>query len=500
LNESNAFTTNDSDSNSFNNNIDFNKSFRKKGRNISLNFENDNSKTESSSINNSRTIFYQGTEPDDNRNQIKNYKNISDNYALGIEYTEPITDSLNISVNLALDRLKLSEDRTAFDYNATTDSYSIENASLTNYLTSTKNRVSPKVGISSRKSKYNFSLYLGTDITQFDNSSLYLGTMTNLNKEYVLPSINFYGGYNFTKSKSIWSNYGYNVDFPSANQILPVENLANPLNTFIGNANLNPNKYHQGYFSFRDYDYATRSGYSIYMGGSYYDSQIVSSTTFDANRKRTTTYENLSGTYETWLGGNWNKSIKNGAHNFKFGFGLNAGYDLSKGFTDGQIYDAKVLDLTPRVNFTYEYGELFTINPTYRYTVNQTNFTNYTVNSASNFVHKFNVQTTNFWPKNWVFGNDFGYTYNSNIADGFKKDFYLLNTSLSYSFYKKKLMAKVKVYDLLNQNQNATRTITPTTIRDEENIVLKRYAMFSLTYKLEKFGAKEKPARNRFMM
>ena len=53
-------------------------------------------------------------------------------------------------------------------------------------------------------------------------------------------------------------------------------------------------------------------------------------------------------------------------------------------------------------------------------------------------------------------------------------------------------LAKVKVYDLLDQNQNATRTITPTAIVDAENTVLRRYVMFSLTYKLEKFGGKKK--------
>lgn len=54
------------------------------------------------------------------------------------------------------------------------------------------------------------------------------------------------------------------------------------------------------------------------------------------------------------------------------------------------------------------------------------------------------------------------------------------------------MTAKVKVYDMLNQNQSTTRTISPTDIRDEENVVLKRYLMFSLAYKLTKFGAKEK--------
>ncbi|MBA4320243.1 MAG: hypothetical protein C0412_17740, partial [Flavobacterium sp.] len=69
-------------------------------------------------------------------------------------------------------------------------------------------------------------------------------------------------------------------------------------------------------------------------------------------------------------------------------------------------------------------------------------------------------------------------------------------TSLSYAFLDKKMALKIKVYDILNQNQSATRTISPTTIRDEENTVLKRYAMFSIAYKLGSFSGKEKRSRN----
>ncbi len=71
--------------------------------------------------------------------------------------------------------------------------------------------------------------------------------------------------------------------------------------------------------------------------------------------------------------------------------------------------------------------------------------------------------------------------------------------SLGYNFFKDQFLAKVKVYDLLDQNQNATRTISPTAIVDAENTVLKRYVMFSLTYKLEKFGGKKKEGGMIFM-
>ena len=153
--------------------------------------------------------------------------------------------------------------------------------------------------------------------------------------------------------------------------------------------------------------------------------------------------------------------------------------------------------MSPRLNFTYDYGELLTINPSYNYSYNKTNYTNYNVDQADYFTHKLNLQVTNYWPKNWTFGNDFGYTYNSNISPGFKKDFFLWNTSLSYSFFNKDFVAKIKVYDVLNQNQSTTRTISDTSIRDEENTILKRYAMFSLTYKIQNFAGMKNPPGGR---
>lgn len=257
------------------------------------------------------------------------------------------------------------------------------------------------------------------------------------------------------------------------------------------------NKKHNFYFTYRNYDNATRSGYGFNLGGNINENQIVSSSIYESSGKRTTSYENVSGTNNFWGGIFWNKTIKKDKNTFRCNIHNSYNLGNNKGFVNGSLYDAKAMSTSIRLNLTYELGEIFTINPSYSYNYNITHYTNYSITSANTFTYKFNLQTTNYWPKNWVFGNDFGYNYNSNIASGYKKDFYLWNTSLSYSFYEKKFTAKVKVYDLLNQNQNATRTISPTTIRDEENIVLKRYVMFSLSYKIGQFGKEKKS--NRFM-
>jgi hypothetical protein len=75
--------------------------------------------------------------------------------------------------------------------------------------------------------------------------------------------------------------------------------------------------------------------------------------------------------------------------------------------------------------------------------------------NAKNFLHSAKLEFTSYWPQKVVIGSDFGYNYNSNIADGFQKDFYLWNLSLVYSFFQDKWLAKIKVYDVLNQNISA---------------------------------------------
>ncbi|MEC4004715.1 outer membrane beta-barrel protein [Flavobacterium sp. SUN052] len=499
LNESTADNSSENESNNFTNTLSFTKSFKKKGKYVSLVFENENGTTTDKNYVKSKTIFYQGSIPDDDRNQFNNSKNLSANYRTEFEFTQPITDSLQVKLGLEYKHNKNNNNRNSFDFDATTQEYSSVNNLLTNEFNSVERTFAPNTGLVFTRNKFNIDLNMGTTIINFNNDATYLNVNSGLNKNYVIPSLRAYGGYRFSKSKNIWFNYNYNYDLPSAKQLLPMEDLANPLNTYVGNPNLDLNKYHNFYFSYRNFDYATRSGYGTYMGGNFYNNQVVSSVSYDANRKRTTTYDNVAGTYTSWFGVYWNKSFKKDANKYRFELRANNNFGLSKGFTDNQLYSAKTYSFSPRASFSYDYGELLTINPSYNYSYNTTSYTNYVVDKASNFTHKFNLQVTSYWPKNWTFGNDFGYNYNSNIADGFKKDFYLWNTSLSYSFFEKKLMAKVKVYDLLNQNQSATRTISATSIRDEENTVLKRYVMFSLTYKIEKFAGKEKKSGNRFM-
>lgn len=500
LNDFSSDNISESVSKSFQSTTTFTKSFRKKGRNLSLVFDNENNANDDDVRVNSVTNFYQNTDPSDIRNQTSNRKNKTENYSLLFEYAEPITDSLTVKLGTSFDYKYNSNNGETLDFNSVTNSFSDRNDLLSSAINAKTSELYTFAGISVNKSKYNFDVELGTMSLHNVNTSDYLGIATRLNKNFILPKMNAYGSYKFSKSKNLWVNYNLNYNLPSANQFLPIQNVSNPLNTLIGNSDLNINKNHSVYFSYRNFDFATRSGYGFYSGINYYENQVTSKTVFDANRKRTTTYVDMKGNNNAWFGLYWNKSIKKEKVNYRYEFRLSNNFGYDKGFVNGELFTSSSYSFTPSVRFNYEITDKFTLAPSYNFGKEFVSYTNYTIDKTSFYTHKLNLQVTSYWPKNWTFGNDFGYNYNSNLGAGFKKDFYLWNTSLAYSFYSNKFLAKVKVYDILNQNQSNKRTISDTSITDEENIVLKRYVMFSLTYKIQMFDSKDKKESKRFIM
>lgn len=502
LNESQSVTENEDKNFNFSNSIRFTKLLSKRNSYLSASFVNSNSSRDGVGFNESFTRFYNTNESDDIRKQLRNNNNTIDSYYADVEFARPIHDSLSLVLGIQYSWMHSADAREVLDYNEATGNYEWRNVLESNTYKTTVEKWSPTVGVKILKHKFNLDITSGLELANNLNTALYAQDHYASNKHYIMPQARIVSSYQFKRGKMLFGNYSYSVGYPTGFQVLDIEDVTNPLNTIVGNPNLKPNDTHSAAVHFNNYNFQARSGYSFNVNTSLFDNQIVTSVEYDENRKRTTFYTNLSGSYRHGIGGNWNKSYKWDAHQLRFGFNGQLSYSKNKGFTDGELFVSKSITASPSVYLNWSYGELLTIMPSYSYSYFQSRYDNYSVRSSNNFQHNFQIQTTTYWPKNWIFGNDFGYSYNSKIAPGFKKSFYLWNTSLSYRFYEDKFMAKVKVYDLLNQNVSATRTLDPTMILDQENTVLKRYIMVSLSYKFNSFGGSQMgntPKRMRYM-
>lgn len=493
LNNSNSTDILNVDTYSFENEFLIARRFKRKGRSISLGLVNRNSKNETNQLKNSAAYFFQSPTPDDIRNQQIQSISHTDEYTLNAIYREPIDNKQALIFKYESTWTNEFQGRGTFDFNTTNNDFTNYN-NLLSYSNSLKGtKVSPSVGYQINTEKVWFTLAAGTVFNNYDVSSYYNNDSYLNNRFDILPQLNVSTSVQIDKSKSIYANYSYSERSPFLSQLLEYEDLSSPLFRSTGNKDLLATQEHSTYFSFNNYDWQSRSGYYIYGGGSYNTRATGTTQSYDENFVSTSTYINIYDTYNYWTGINYSKSFNlTDKNKLSLTAGFNVNGDLSKGILNDVAYTANTTSYGPRFNVTLDFDKKLTIQPTYTYSLSKTNYENFAVNQANFFKHKAGLMITSYMPKNVVFGSDLMYEYNSNLSSEFRKDFLLWNASLGYNFLNERFLAKVKVYDILNQNQSVRRTTTPTSIYDTQDIILKQYVMLSLTYKLEKFAGKKK--------
>jgi hypothetical protein len=104
---------------------------------------------------------------------------------------------------------------------------------------------------------------------------------------------------------------------------------------------------------------------------------------------------------------------------------------------------------------------------------------------------------------NWMFGK--GFVVQTDLANqsyrglgaGFNQNFTLWNASLGKKFLKNNAgELRLTVFDILNQNNSVSRTVTETFIQDNTSQVLTQYAMLTFTYTLRNFGKAPAPSNS----
>ncbi|AZA51825.1 TonB-dependent receptor [Chryseobacterium sp. G0201] len=492
LNKSDSYTSTKSENNTFSPNIYFSKKFKKEGRVVYANIDTNISESKNDNLNISQTLFYESTEPNDIRNQLAKNKNQSNDYRFSAGYTEPISDSATVTLNMSYSS-KLSRDiRNVNDFNDNTGQYSDYNILLSNNMNQKVNQISPELSFALNKSKVNMWGSFNVDISDMKVNSIYNGTQYDLHKNFILPNYNVGLNYEFSKSKrlSLYNSADYTI--PTAEQLTPYEDFSNPLIVYQGNPELKNTWANRTYLYFNNSNLVKNISYYMNVGFTYSNNDIINYSYYDQSGKQFVTYSNVSGNKNFNLGGGFTKTFKWKENKLTINPRFSMNFNYGTGFINSQQFKSNNYNINPGLNLIYEIKDKLTIKPSYRLGYNISNYTNYSIDKVETANQALKLELTNYiFKSNLVIGNDFEYNTNSNIAPGFKKDFYFWNTSLGYAFFNKQLTAKVKVYDVLNQNQSVKRTIANAYFEDREDLILKRYIMFSLSMKLNKFAGKK---------
>lgn len=444
---------------------------------------------------NSSTVFYNSNNPDDIRNQLENNNSKNNNFNFDLNYTRPISDSLKLAVGSRYNYNFIENDEITWDYDEITGQFVTQNDLFTRFTETNLNKITPYAELQLTKNKISGTLKAGTDFYNQRNFGLYRGNNYNLTVQETLPMIEANIRYKLGNN-NLSFNYRYNTSLASTNQLLAIENLSNPLNIFVGNPDLDPNRAHRLSLNFSNFDRKTKQGFNVNLGYNYNESSIVNYSSVDENLITRSTYTNIEGNYNVNAGFFYSKQLSKVGNKLNLNAGVQTSYARQQAYRNSRLYTAYNSSISPNVRLTYKWNEYLTLSPSYNLRFSNSNYENYTIDQQSNTVHNFSLRTITTWPKNLTWTNEFSYNNNSRMAAGFKRDFFLWNMQMMYSFFNNKLEAGVKVYDLLNQNNSYTRTISDEYIRDERNSILTRFVMFSVTFNLNQFGGKSNNNQN----
>ena len=478
----------------FRNVLDLTKRFGSKGASMRISMTNEyNKRTSEDFINSTTEVF--GTDPSTLvRDQFTDTEFELKSFFLNANYKHPlIAEKLFLNASFShRDDIRESLEST-FDFDEDSQSYSEFNNDLSTNFSYTNRRTTPGLGLNYQGEKLSANIR-GSYVFRTLSNDDTLRPETTFEKDFGAVEANAYINYRLSPKTSLYANYSVNNTPPQIEQLQPFQDVSNPLNIVTGNPNLEPSNNHQLYVGYNNFDFQKRTGLNFYGGATINNNQPTVKTLVDENFVSNTTFENVDGNYNGWGGFNYSKDIKLDTlgTTLKYNLGFSANLNRAVNFFNGEQYNAKTNSVSPNINLTFTWPKVMEIIPSYRINFSNTRYSLDNFEELNFTSHNVGIETATFLPKKFEWRNDIEFRYNPNVAPGFQRSAWFWNSTLSYSVLKDKGLITLKVYDLLNQNTNARRSVNQNFIQDSQSLVLRRYAMLSFSWKFNSLGSKGK--------
>jgi len=493
-NQSEVNSNVESSATNFSNEITTTKRFGNKGGFVRVQLETNVNQQESDDFLNSDTEIF-GDNPElIIRNQYTNGENHSYGVSTKLRYRMPIIAKkifLNFEYEYILDKDKNRQ--STFDFNNATQDFTDFNTELSTDFEYTDSRSIPDVGITFQDDKWSTRFNIGYNIRTLKNQDV-LRSQFNVERKFENLKIRYNLNYIISPKSSFYTGYSLTNNPPAIRQLQAFIDVSNPLNTVIGNPNLEPSNRHSFYGGYNGFDWQKRTGVYAGFNANVNNNQVISKTVVDPETlKRTTTYENVDGNYNYGVSGNYTKDVKlDTLRTMKLNLRVRYSFSERINFNNDIKYASQVKTISPRIGVDFVWDKVIEIKPYYslRLTTNAYDIAAFEDREFTS--HNAGLRTATFLPKNLEWRNDINFNYNPNVADGFQKSAWFWNSTLAYSLFKEKAIITLKVYDLLNQNTNARRIATQDYIEDKQSTVLRQYFMLSLSYKFNSLGSKGK--------
>ncbi len=457
----------------------------KAGRVLSFSIGGGISDSENKGFNLSNT-FYNSPKPDDIIDQRVTNINNSRNMRAYVSYVEPLGNNnfLQLAYNYRFNYSESDKDTRTKDLNG---EYNVLDTTYSKRLENNFYNQNVELNFRSSREKYNYMFGVSMQPSKSASQTFIGSTLINDVSQNVInfaPMAQF--NYLWSRQNNLRINYDGRTNQPSVNQLSSVIDVSDPLNISFGNPNLKPAFSHDLRIRYRNFNPEKNRSYMFMANGGFIVNDIVSSRTTDRETgRKESTYENVDG--------NWNANARFMTNqplgNIKFSlFSMTfSSYNNSNGFSNGEQNTSKRLNLGETLGLNYR-SDQFDLSLRTNASYNKVDNTLEGQQNQEYLNYGAGAQTTVYLPYNFLVESDINYSTNSGYADGFEQKELLWNASISKQIFKQKNgTLRFKIYDILKQKSDISRSVTSNYIRDTTTNTLTSYFMFHFVYRFNIF-------------
>ncbi|MGI6047264.1 MAG: outer membrane beta-barrel protein [Petrimonas sp.] len=485
INHGNSKYNSEGDGKNLSARLDISRTLGKKGRILSIQLRGGMSDSENRGTNLSST-FYNGTKPDDIIDQ--RFVNTSDskNWRGYLSYVEPLGN--NNALQLAYQyRQNISESNRDTRIQDADGNYTVLDEKYSKRLENNFTNQEVELNFQSVREKYDYTIGFSMQPSS-SQSKTFIGE--NKINDFTRDVINYAPmaqfNYRWTRQHNLRLRYFGNTDQPSVTQLSPVVDVSNPLNITYGNPDLKPSFEHRLNLRYQNFNPEKNQSIGFFGDIRYLTNDIVSSTMTDrATGRRETTYENVTGNWSA----NGRMMLNLPLKNIKFSiFSMSfTSYNHSNGFSNLEKNLSRRMNLGETLGLNYRSDVLdFGIRGNINYNKVKNSLEGQRDQEFINYGG--NANTTIYLPLDISIESDINYSTNSGYADGFTQDEWLWNASIQKQLFKQKNgTIRLKIYDILQQRSNISRSVTSNYIRDTTTNTLTTYFMVHFVYRFNIF-------------
>jgi hypothetical protein len=486
------------------NNITYRYKFDKKGRTLSTDINTTWSNRDQLSDLLAASLDYRRNRLDTTE-QVTDALNNGFNYRINATITEPLGEK-----SIATLGYQVSNNNTRADQKTKvldSENQFVLDTALSNEFDNKFITQRLRTGYAWNDKSYSVNLSLDYQNAQLNNEAFFpTEGVFKSNFNNILPSANV--NYRNRETGFSWRiRYRTDTDEPSVNELQNVVNNQNPLNLRVGNPNLGQSFNHNVFANISKVNleksktlfmFVTYSATSNFIGNSTFitaQDTLINGDILLRPGGQISRPENLDGNFRTRFFLTYGMPVKKIKSNLNLNTRL--GFNRTPGLINGELNLNDNIDLSQGFTLSSNISKNvdFTISTTGTYTI---------VNSSlqQNLNQNYYIQESNlrlyYSPNNGktFIGNNINNIFYRGLSEGLDQSVWLWNLEFGQRFAKNnKAELKVVIFDLLNQNNSISRTISDVAITDVFTNVLTRYGMLTFTYIIGNFKEPE-PSNN----